>query len=120
MSQVQELEKQLSDAKKLVDVRQMALRLGQNSDFRKLILEGFCLHDAARFVQVSGDPALPPAERADALAQAQASGHLKRFLSVCIAMGQHAERTMSELEEAVEEARREETEDDFAPSDDGE
>jgi hypothetical protein len=99
------LEKQLRDSKQLVERRQMALRLSENPDFRKLILEGFCLHDAARYVQESADPFLGVHERADALNMAQASGHLKRFLSVSVQMGAHAERTLPELEEAIEEAR---------------
>lgn len=108
MNQVAQLEQQLNEAKTLVETRQMAIRLSQNSDFKKLILDGFCLHDAARYVQLSGDPAIGPGERADALAQAQASGHLKRYLSVCVQMGASAERTIGDIEEAIDEARTEE------------
>jgi hypothetical protein len=107
MSDLHQLEQQLIDAKTLVATRQMAIRLAQNTEFKKLILDGFCLHDAARFVQESGDPALGAEERADALGMAQASGHLKRFLSSCVQMGAHAERTMPDLEAAIEEARGE-------------
>lgn len=111
MTQVEQLEQQLKDAKTLVQTRQMALRLAQNSDFKKLILDGFCTYDAARYAQESGDPALKPDERADALAMAQASGHLKRYLSMAVRMGEHAERTMGDIEEAIDEARLEEAED---------
>jgi hypothetical protein len=113
MSEVSEtagLEKQLVDAKFLLERRELAVRLAKNSDFRKLILDGFCLHDAARYVQESGDPALTAEQRADALSIAQASGHLKRFLSITFQMGAHAERTMPELEEALADARAEEME----------
>lgn len=107
MSTLEQLEQQLSDAKTLVATRQMALRLSQNADFKKLILEGFCLHDAARYVQESGDPSLNTEQRADALAMAQASGHLKRFLSMAVQMGAYAERTLGDLESAIEEVRGE-------------
>jgi len=107
MTELEKLEQHLEDANTLIDVRQRALRLAQNSDFRKLILEGFCTTDAARLVQQSGDPALGAEERADALAMAQASGHLKRYLSAAIRMGEHSERTLGELQEAIEEARTE-------------
>ena len=107
MNTLQQLEQHLEDAKTLIDVRQRAMRLAQNTDFRKLILEGFCLTDAARLVQQSGDPAMGAEERADALAMAQASGHLKRYLSAAIRMGDHSERTLGELQEAIEEARAE-------------
>jgi len=39
---------------------------------------------------------------------AQASGHLKRFLSVTVQMGAHAERSMPEVDAALAEARAEE------------
>lgn len=103
--QVAALEQQLEGAKLLVERRNMALKLSENHEFRKLILDGFCLHDAARYAQESGDPALPADGRADALAMAQASGHLKRFLSVTVQMGAYSERTMPELMAEIEAAR---------------
>jgi hypothetical protein len=109
MSEVSEtivsLEQQKADAKVVMDRRNMALRLAKNTDFRTLILDGFCLHDAARYVQTSADPAMTAEARADALSMAQASGHLKRYLSLAVQMGAHAERTMPELDEALVEAR---------------
>ena len=101
------LEKQLEDSKDLIGRREMVARLRQNPDFRKRILEGFCRDEAARYVQESGDPALDASARADAMAMAQASGHLLRFLHVTHMMGAHAERTRSELEEAIAEERAE-------------
>lgn len=111
MSEVSEttaLEQQHNSAKELIERRQMALRLAQNLEFRKLILEGFCLQDAARYVQESSDPLMTPEQRQDALNMAQASGHLKRYLSIVVQMGAHAERTMADLEEALAQARAEE------------
>lgn len=108
MSEVAGLEKQITDAKFLLERRDIAMRLASNRDFRKLILEGFCLHDAARYAQESADPFMNAEQRADALNMAQASGHLKRFLSITIQMGAHSERTMPEMEEALAEARAEE------------
>jgi hypothetical protein len=108
MSEVAQLEQYRENAKELLDRRHMAQRLALNPDFKKLILDEFCLREAARYVQSSADPALPANERADALAMAQASGHLKRFLSVTIQMGAHAEREMPEIDAALAEARAEE------------
>ena len=108
MSEVTLLEKQLADTKTLVDRRTIAQRLAANADFRKLILEEFCVNECARYAQASADPALNQNERADALAIAQAAGHLRRFLSVVIQMGNSAENTISDIEAALEEARAEE------------
>jgi hypothetical protein len=107
MNILEQLEQQLKDSKTLIETRQSAMRLAQNPDFKKLILDGFCLVEAARYVQESADPALPDENRADALAMAQASGHLKRYLSMCVRMGEHSERTLPELEAAIDEARAE-------------
>lgn len=108
MNDVTALEQQLSDAKKLVEQRQLALKLSRNRDFRKLILEEFCEKECARYAQNSSSPALSAEERADCLGIAQAAGHLKRWLSVQVQMGAHAERDMPNIEEALVEARLEE------------
>ena len=105
---LQALEQQLKDQKSAIELRDMAIKLAKNTEFRKLILEGFCGTEAARYVQASGDPALNAVQRADALAIAQASGHFKRYMSVLLQMGQAAENQIADLEEAIEEARREE------------
>ena len=107
MSDVLALEKQLNNAKELVAKRELALKLSENPEFRKLILDEFCVQVCARYAQMSADPGLGPVERADALALAQAAGHLRRFLSVVVQMGNHAERQMADLEQAIIEARQE-------------
>ena len=107
MSDVTALEQQLKDSQDLVNRRQMALKLANNREFRKLILEDFCVTEAARLVQMSSDPAMDAQQRADALSMAQATGHVKRFLSMTVQMGAAAERNLAELEEALAEARAE-------------
>jgi hypothetical protein len=108
MSEVHQLEQQLKDAKHLIERRDMALRLAENRDFRTLILDGFCKEEAARWVQLSTDPALNAEQRADSLQMAQASGPLRRYLSVQVTMANVAERELPELEEAIDAARAEE------------
>lgn len=105
---VDQLEAQLSNAKELVKRRHDAQKLAENKLFRTLILEEFCEKEAARFAHASADPALKAEERADALALAQAGGHLRRWLSMQIQMGAHAEREMGNIEAELEEARHEE------------
>jgi hypothetical protein len=105
---VNELEQQLVNAKLLVERRDRALRLSTNPDFRALILDEFCTTEAARYVQASADPALSDRDQANALALAQASGHLRRFLSVTMQMGNVAESSLVELHEAIEVERAEE------------
>jgi hypothetical protein len=105
---VAQLEEQMEFCKHLQANKEMAERLAHNHDFRKLVLEGFCRDDCARYVQESGDPFLNNDQRADALHMAQAAGHLKRYLSLQIQMGGTAARNLADLEEAINEARAEE------------
>lgn len=108
MSTVSDLEQQLKAQKLAVENRDLALKLSNVPAFRKLILDEFCVQEAARYVQTSGDPALTEAQRADALNIAQASGHLKRWLSVQVLMGNVAANNIIDIENAIEEARLEE------------
>ena len=99
------LEEQLKDEKQLIERRDAILRLAKNADFRKIFVEAFFVEECARYARESGDPTLPENVRADALAMAQAAGHVKRFLNVQITMGDQAERKPPEIEQAIEEER---------------
>lgn len=107
MSEVLALEKQLQNAKQLVARREMALKLSENREFKQLILKDFCVEECARYAQSSADPALTLEQRADALALAQAAGHLRRFLSVVVQMGNTANNEIPQIEVAIEELRQE-------------
>lgn len=107
VNEVEELEQFKADQKILVAARDQALRLFENKDFKELILNGFCLNEAARYAQESGDPMLTEVQRQDALNMAQASGHLKRFLSITCVMGNTAARNVLEAEAALDAARAE-------------
>ncbi len=108
MSDVTALEYQLAGAKELIERRNRANRLAQNPDFKALILDWFCIQECARYAQASANPALGENERADSLNMAQAAGHLRRFLSVTMQMGNQAESQLAELEQTIAEARAEE------------
>lgn len=107
MSEVLALEKQLQNAKQLAARREMALKLSENREFKQLILKDFCVEECARYAQSSADPALTLEQRADALALAQAAGHLRRFLSVVVQMGNTANNEIPQIEVAIEELRQE-------------
>lgn len=98
---VEQLRQYQADQKTLVDARDAAQRLYTNPDFKKLIVDGFMTQECARYVQESCDPMLTPAQRADALALAQASGHLKRFLSLCVVIGNTAEDNIRKADDDI-------------------
>lgn len=104
---IQALEQHIREQKQIAELADVAVRLNDNPDFRKLILDGFCLTEAARYVQCSGDPAMGKEERQDALNMAQASGHLKRFMSVTILMGNEADKSILDAQRQIEELRAE-------------
>jgi len=108
MSTIAELEQQIEELQELVARRDLALKLEKNRDFKKLILEEFCVNECARYAQNSANPSLRPEERADSLALSQAAGHLRRWLSVIVRMGNQAEHEIKANREAIDEMRAEE------------
>lgn len=84
-----------------IRLRDAAIRLERNPDYKLLITQGFCLEEAARYAQSSGDPALSAENRADAMAMAQASGHLKRFMHVTKLIGDKSEADLPELDTTI-------------------
>lgn len=108
MSEVTALEKQLEEAKVFIARRDLALKLYKNPEFKKLIIDEFCGSECARYAQSSADPALDDRQRADALAIAQAAGHLRRYMSVIVTMGNQSEEMLDRLEAEIEVARQEE------------
>lgn len=107
MSDIQALEHQIENAKAVVAQRDLMIKLSANREFRKLIIEGFCRDEAARFVHLSTEPGLNEQDRADSLATAQAAGHLKRWMNAIIMMGNRAEGDIIQCNETLEELRQE-------------
>lgn len=115
MSTVAELEQQKVDFNAAIEKRKVLQRLMNNRDFKKLILEDFCVQECARYAQLSADPNLSANERADALALAQSAGHIRRYLNVLDIMGNSAENQMQRLDDAIEDARLDEANVETAP-----
>lgn len=107
LADIQALENEVEQAKELIARRNAAIKLSKNPEFRQLFLKEYFESEAARLVQLSGDPALDPMQRADALAMAQATGHAKRYLSMCYQMGGVAEREIHDKEQELERLRAE-------------
>lgn len=101
------LEYRLEAAKGAVAHAEDVRKLLGNSLFRKVILQHFCKDDCARYVQESGDPLLNAEQRADALAMAQAAGHLRRWLDLAVRMGENEADVILQVEAELEVARAE-------------
>ena len=77
---IKHLEAQIADSHVRIKQRDAAIRLFDQPDFKSLVLEYFGKDECVRYLTASTDPGLTPAQRADALALAQAPGLLRRFL----------------------------------------
>ena len=102
-SQIDQLQKQLVNAKEMVERRQRIMRLSLNPDFRKIVMEDFCIYEAARYAHASADSSLSAEQRADSLALAQSGGHLKRWMSVQLQMAARAETDAHDIEQLLVE-----------------
>lgn len=114
MSNTEEMEQMLSELRRvrpemvqLVEFKDAILRLSENTDFRHIIEKEFMTEDALRLARGIGDPSLDTKQQADMISMAAASGHLKRFLSARVQMGFQAERNIEEIDEQLEELRKE-------------
>jgi pyruvate-formate lyase len=107
MDEIKGLEKQLKDAKKVVEHRDRVERLLRNKDFQRVIMDEFCVTEAARLVHQSADPILTQEQRADALSMAQASGHLKRYIQMAFTQGNLMENQAREIEAVLDAMRAE-------------
>jgi len=112
-SDILELESQKEKLQAQIERRKMALRLTENPDFKKLIMEFFVVDECARLAHMAGDPALDQKRRDDAMLMAQAAGHLKRFLSIQIKLGENADDDLDDLEGRLAQARVEEDHKDY-------
>lgn len=102
---IEELEIHRTKLKDSVAYAEDVRKLMGNPLFRKVILEDFCIQSAARYVQESCDPLLTAEQRADALALAQAGGHLKRWLDITIRMADASERSILDVDDELEKLR---------------
>lgn len=105
MSNVADFEYHIAGLKEQIELRDAAIRLNQNPDFRKVILQNFCVTECARNAQNSAHPQFTAEQRSDSLALAQSAGHLRRYMSVTVQQGNVAASTLAEAEEQLDEAR---------------
>lgn len=106
MSDIQQIEITIEQAKKLIERKNQIEKLTSNREFRKVILDGYFVDEAARLAGISGDP-LHARDHDDILLSLQAISKLRLFLQNQIRMGEVAERELNEHYEVLDEARAE-------------
>jgi len=110
-AQIEGLEFQISKAREFIKFRETIQRLVKYPEWKAVMENEYFTEEAARLVHQSADPALDLQQRADALNMAQASGHLRRWISMQIKMANTLEDGLVTQEETLEEMRAEATAD---------
>ena len=115
MSNVQtrldQIEQHLTKQKEKVALGDKIAKLVKTPLFREVIVDTFSTQECARYAQESADPMLTAEQRADALAMAQAAGHLRRWLAIQLQMSELAARDIPEIEEEITRVRQDDGDD---------
>lgn len=97
------LELQIEDLTQQVKFAEKVKKLIESPLFKEVIIDGFSTKEASRYVAESVDPSLGKDQQADALALAQAPGHLKRWIMVKLQLAETAAATIESHRVDIEE-----------------
>lgn len=109
-SEINQVEIDIEDAKKAVDLRKSLKRLESNRDFKKLILEGYLNVEAARMARLLGSGLLQPEVRDHLQRAILGPGCVQEYLRNIDLEGATAERSIEESNETLDYLRAQEAE----------
>lgn len=101
--QISKVEQEISDLEEAKKEYDTLRRLEENPDFKKIILEGYFLEDAARMLLLKDDPALSEEQRKHLQADMCGPGALKRYFFKITQVGLSFEDSIMEAKETLEE-----------------
>lgn len=102
--QIQDIEENIKEARKIVELAECVDRLRKNRDFKQVIQEGYFHKEAVRLVHLKSDPAFQTPERQKSiLLQIDAIGALNQYFDGIY----HAARLAGKAIEADMETRDE-------------
>lgn len=102
------IEHYIEGLKASVERAEEVRKLMSNRLFRKIIIEGFCLHDCARHLKESLDTRNNESARASFDAMARAAAYLEQYLEGIVMVGDNAANKISEAEATLDQVRAEE------------
>lgn len=80
MDVIQELEEDISKARKIIDMGDALERLMHNHDFKKVVMYGFFENEAVRLVHLKADPTMQSAELQESIIkQMDSIGKLNQY-----------------------------------------
>lgn len=99
-----ELDRNIREAKKIADVGDALERLRKNADFKTVIQEGFFEKEAIRLVHLKAEPNFQTAERqASIVTQMDAIGSLAQYLTTVLHKAALARKAIAADEETRDE-----------------
>lgn len=106
---LQDIEKQIADAKTFSDLGESLVRLSSNRDFRKVIVDGYLSKEAVRLVHLKADPAMQKPESQESIVrQIDAIGALSSYFRTVEFQATLAVNSIASAEAAREEILAEE------------
>ncbi|QYW01841.1 hypothetical protein CPT_Piffle_076 [Stenotrophomonas phage Piffle] len=104
---IESLTRQLDGAKAAQKKLAAMERLFKNKDFKELILQDYCINEAARLVHASLSPSFDTENQKKFLTMAQACGGILLWAEAQETLLNTQVRQIPDIEEALEEARQE-------------
>lgn len=105
---IEEIEISIEEAKKVVARANDIRTLCENPIFKKLVMDGYFVQEAARLAHLSSDPSIDEKIRGYVLRDLAGPGAFKRYIQTLINMGNAARNELAMSEEALDELRAEE------------
>ena len=103
-SAIQEIELNIREAKKLVEAGAALERLRNNTDFKKVVMEGYFEQEAIRLVHLKADKNMQtPESQASIVAQIDAIGALHEYFRVVMFRASMAEKAIEADEQTRDE-----------------
>jgi hypothetical protein len=106
MSDIEQIELSLNDAKELVARRDSILKLRTNRDFRKIILDGYFKDEAVRLTSLTAAPGFEK-HRDDVFLSIQAISLLQQYLQTVLQLGDTAAKNIEDYNAELELLRAE-------------
>lgn len=108
---IQEIEKNIAQAKEIVELGNAMERLSQNRDFKKIVKEGYFRDEAIRLVHLKADPNMQTPEKQQAvLLQMDAIGAVNQYFQTIFHRAAVASKAIAADEEVRDEILAEEAE----------
>lgn len=109
-NEIREVEMSIEAAKEMVARGEMARKLADNPDFKKIVLDGYFVDEAARLTHLFSDPMMDEAQRKMIERDLIGIGAFKRYLKNAVQFGEIAAREISDAEIELDELRAEDDE----------